>query len=390
MTRRLLPFIVIAAIGFAVQIAVMVLLQRAGVAYALSTIVAVECAVLHNFCWHRQWTWVDRGPGRLLTRLAAFHAANGATSLAGNLAIGHVLVAVTSLGLIARTTVAVLLTGALNLLLADRFVFRRQHADAEKRSRRMCTSRAAHAALIAAAAVLSPSAAMAAGPPAAAVAEWDRLIATTESSFAAAPQSIPRFDRQLVLAGGMDVHRVDSPGEPEGATIQRWRGAVLLPRVHLDAVLHSLTTTLPKQPDVTASRFISRSGDHVGVYLRLVRRVGITVTYDTDHDVRFRRLSPRLAASRSVMTRVQEVRDAGTADERLLPPGEDRGFLWRLNAYWWYEETTAGVIAVMDTLTLSRDIPMLVRPMAAPFVRRIGRESVTSALQGLLERAHWL
>ena len=90
------------------------------------------------------------------------------------------------------------------------------------------------------------------------------------------------------------------------------------------------------------------------------------------------------------MTRVREVRDAGTADERVLPPGDDRGFLWRLNAYWWYEETPAGVIAVMDTLTLSRDIPMLVRPMAAPFVRRIGRESVISALQGLLERARWL
>jgi hypothetical protein len=90
------------------------------------------------------------------------------------------------------------------------------------------------------------------------------------------------------------------------------------------------------------------------------------------------------------MTRVREVRDAGTRDERVLGDGEDRGFLWRMNAYWWYEETPAGVIAVMDTLTLSRDIPMLARPMAAPFVRRIGRESVTSALQGLLDRARWL
>src|SRR6187455_1127022 len=106
MTRRLLPFIVIAGLGFAVQVGAMVLLQRAGLPFALSTVVAVECAVLHNFCWPRRWTWVDRGPGRLLQRLVAFHAANGVSSLAGNLAFGHLLVAATSLGLIERTTVA--------------------------------------------------------------------------------------------------------------------------------------------------------------------------------------------------------------------------------------------------------------------------------------------
>jgi len=35
--------------------------------------------------------------------------------------------------------------------------------------------------------------------------------------------------------------------------------------------------------------------------------------------------------------------------------GDDRGFLWRLNAYWRYEQVAGGVIAECESITLSRD-----------------------------------
>jgi hypothetical protein len=35
----------------------------------------------------------------------------------------------------------------------------------------------------------------------------------------------------------------------------------------------------------------------------------------------------------STATKIAELADAGTPAEHELPPGEDRGFLWRLNAY---------------------------------------------------------
>jgi hypothetical protein len=203
---------------------------------------------------------------------------------------------------------------------------------------------------------------------------------------APSPERTPPFDRVLVMRGGIDLRSLDDVPEVDGATVQHWRGAVLIPGARLQEVLGRLATSLPDQPDVTAARILWQSGDRMRVYLRLVRRAIVTVTFDTEHEVEFRRLSPRLSVSRSVMTRVREVANAGTSNERLLDPADDRGFLWRLNAYWWYEETPSGVIAVMETLTLSRGIPVPLRPVAAPVVKRVAAESVVSALQGIRSR----
>jgi hypothetical protein len=42
--------------------------------------------------------------------------------------------------------------------------------------------------------------------------------------------------------------------------------------------------------------------------------------------------------SRAYSTRVAEVTDPGTPREHELPVGKDRGLLWRLFGYWFYEE----------------------------------------------------
>ena len=133
-------------------------------------------------------------------------------------------------------------------------------------------------------------------------------------------------------------------------------------------------------------RILSRHGDCVRVYLRLVRHAIITATYDTTHEMTFDRISPGAATSRSEMLEVVEVADAGTAAEHLRTAQQDRGFLWRLNSYWWYQETPAGVVAALESLTLSREVPWVLRPVAAPIVRRIAAESMTSALDGLRRR----
>ena len=65
--------------------------------------------------------------------------------------------------------------------------------------------------------------------------------------------------------------------------------------------------TPPPQDDVLESRVLDRHGDSLRVYLKLSRRAIVTVTYDTEHDVRFVRRSPTLATSRSVATRIVEV-----------------------------------------------------------------------------------
>jgi len=128
--RRFVRFNAVGAAGIGVQLSVLWLLT--GVAhlhYLSATFAAVTLAVVHNFMWHRRWTWGDRPVGvhpiALFTRFAA---ANGAVSLAGNLAAMPLLVSVAGLPPVVANGVAIALTGVLNFWLGDAVVFRGQTA----------------------------------------------------------------------------------------------------------------------------------------------------------------------------------------------------------------------------------------------------------------------
>ena len=102
-----------------------------------------------------------------------------------------------------------------------------------------------------------------------------------------------------------------------------------------------------------------------------MRRAIVTVSYDTEHEMQFHRLSPTLATARSVATSIEQL------------DGGDHGFLWRLHSYWRYEETGGGVLVELRSLTLSRNVPALVRPIAGPLVNRVARESMVRTLEAL-------
>ena len=97
----------------------------------------------------------------------------------------------------------------------------------------------------------------------------------------------------------------------------------------------------------------------------------MTVLYDTEHEVSFRRISADWATSESVATRIAE------------SDGRDRGFLWRLNSYWRYSQEGRDVRIQLESLSLSRDVPFLVRSIAEPVINRIARESVSRTLSSV-------
>ena len=72
-----------------------------------------------------------------------------------------------------------------------------------------------------------------------------------------------------------------------------------------------------------------------------------------------------------------------TVPDSELPAGDDRGFLWRLNAYWRYEQAANGVIAECESISLSRSVPRVIRLVAAPVIQSTARESMTSALDAM-------
>lgn len=241
----------------------------------------------------------------------------------------------------------------------------------------------------------------AAQPRPEAIEGWQRYVTAVESRRAEEVKTQVRFlvmdteaggasDRRAVLSGALVVRSMEAK-DPSGGVVgvpsamaHHWRGAVFLPGVSLERLLTTLETEAPPTgPEVLRSAVLARGPSFMKVYLRLQRTKFVTVVYNTEHDVRFVRNGPAHARSMSVATRIAEVESPGTAAERERASGHDRGFLWRLNAYWRYEAAAVGVIAECESISLSRGVPVGLQTITGPIIGSIARESMERTLESL-------
>jgi hypothetical protein len=238
------------------------------------------------------------------------------------------------------------------------------------------------------------------------IAGWSAYVSATENrvrrelesprGFLAMDFLEPEYaaaERRQVLGEGLVLMRQMQNSSSQvrpvtipGALVHHWRGAVFIPGVTVRQLLLDLQSHAPQQEDVLRSAILERGPDRMRVYIRLQRRKLVTVTYNTEHVVTFSRFGATRAASFSTATRIAEVSDPDTPREHEVPPGDDRGFLWRLNAYWRYEEVAGGVIAECESVSLSRDVPSFLRYLVTPLVESTARESMERTLVTLRSR----
>jgi len=170
-----------------------------------------------------------------------------------------------------------------------------------------------------------------------------------------------------------------------GGLIHDWIGAVFIPGVTIGKTLALMQDYDHNrdnyQPEVLASRLVSHDGGDFKVYLRLMKKKVITVTLDTDYDVLYSQLDPRRTYSRAYSTRIAEVENAGKRGERVLPPGRDNGFLWRLYSYWRFQERDGGVYVECEAISLTRGIPAGLGWLVQPIITSLPRESLANTLR---------
>ena len=238
------------------------------------------------------------------------------------------------------------------------------------------------------------------------VAAWDAYVTSTEQRIERELADDEGFlvqdfneaaadARRAVLDGEVLVDRMRSRGQtaeaidvPKGA-IHHWRGSIFIPAVTLDDVLHGVKSPLRQeelQEDVLESRVLERDDDRMRIFLKLKRKKFVTVHFNTEHEMLYARHDDRRASSSSVATRIAELADVGTPEEREKPVGIDRGFLWRLNSYWRYEAVDGGVIVECESITLSRSIPSVVRWMVGRMIDSAARESMERTLTAMKTR----
>ena len=189
--------------------------------------------------------------------------------------------------------------------------------------------------------------------------------------------------------GEVQIHQLSTldAGKPivcPGGMIHHWVGAVFIPGARLDEVLGVLQDYDHQSeyyaPDVERSKIESRDGDHFRVFLRFRRHKVITVVLDSEHEVRYFHDATDRAHSRSSAVRITEVQNPGKSDEREKPPGDDGGFLWRMETWWRMEERDGGVYVQSEVASLTRDIPTGLGWLVGPFVTSIPKETLLFTL----------
>jgi hypothetical protein len=183
------------------------------------------------------------------------------------------------------------------------------------------------------------------------------------------------------------LHTLDqgAPIACPGGMIHHWVGLVFIPGAKVADVLKILEDynhhSVYYAPDVERSRVESHEGNFYRVFLRFRRHKVITVVLDTEHEVHYFRDAPGRAHSRSSAVRISEVENPGEPDEREKPPGDDGGFLWRMETWWRIEESDGGVYVQSEVASLTRSIPTGLGWLIGPFVSSVPKESLTFTLE---------
>ena len=138
--QRPAKFALVGALGIVMQLVTLDALMAIGLQYLWATGLAVEAAVLHNFLWHRRFTWRDRR-AQTGIQLVRFHLSNGAISILGGLLLMRFLVGQVGMGVLVANLFTIGVCSVGNFIASDRWVFlspvlryRAVHTESSERS----------------------------------------------------------------------------------------------------------------------------------------------------------------------------------------------------------------------------------------------------------------
>ena len=208
----------------------------------------------------------------------------------------------------------------------------------------------------------------------------------TPNAFLAPTAAGPDTDARL-RRGELIIEKVTPPGASDlpGAMLHHWRGTAFAPGAKpadFERLIKNFNA-YPQNfsPQVVQAKVLMQQGDRFQATMRVRQVHIITLVMDTTYDITFARLDAQHGYSIAHSTKISEIDSPGTSNERALGPGEERGFLWRLNSYWSYEERDGGLYMQIESVSLTRSIPKGLAWAVGPFVESVPRESLEFTLR---------
>ena len=176
------------------------------------------------------------------------------------------------------------------------------------------------------------------------------------------------------------------PKRVPSGLIHDWNGEAFIPNATLQDVLRVLRDyDCYKEfyhPTVVDSRALVTGESEDQFSMLLVNESLVSKTaLDGDFRSSYFRVNDQHWYSVSESMRIQEVAGYGTGGQQMLPEDEGTGLIWRVYGITRFEERDGGVYIELETIVLSRDIPILLRWIVDPIVRRVSRESLMTSFR---------
>jgi hypothetical protein len=196
------------------------------------------------------------------------------------------------------------------------------------------------------------------------------------------PERVERVRAGEVLVVPVDG---DNPRKVPHGLIHHWIGAMFLPNTKLDevmGVLHDYDHYKDfYKPMVVKSKLLERTQDHEKVTLLMMQKAfSVTAAVEIDSEILIVRPDADRAYSLSNSVRVQEIADYGHPREHALPEGHGPGYVWREFSVSRLEQRDGGVYVEIETIAMSRGIPVALRWMIKPLVENLPRKIMLATL----------
>jgi hypothetical protein len=166
--------------------------------------------------------------------------------------------------------------------------------------------------------------------------------------------------------------------------IHDWTGSIFIPEADMATtleVLQDFGNHANIYEEVIDSRLLERNGGVIRGFHRYKKKKVITAILDVVHEATYIKLSDMRHYCRSYSIRINEIKNGGKKNEKILPAGKDNGFLWRMNAYWKIEAIEDGVFIECRSISLTRDIPAGLGWIVKPFIQNMPRDSLIKTLK---------
>jgi hypothetical protein len=221
---------------------------------------------------------------------------------------------------------------------------------------------------------------------------WDDYVGSVSTSVAERNAESRPFlwvdessaTRRRVQNGELVITNHDPRKVPQGL-IHHWVGVMYVPNVSLDQVMRVLNSydrySDIYKPLIRKAFVTEQAGDTVKLNVLAVQKAfSVTAAVETDEEIRIVRPTPNRVCITANSVGIQEVANFGQPSEHAFPEARRPGYVWRALIVQRLEQRDGGVYVELETISLSRGIPVEVRWLIKPLTDELPRKMMSDIL----------